>query len=128
MENNKPIVLVVEDTRMLQEIMVLTLEGDATVLTARSFNMARRLLKEHGKAIVGVTLDGNILQFEEDAGTKAFGRDLVFFIKKECGDIPIFASSGDEKINQELVSMGCQSTDKKSSGIALLKYIQSRKW
>lgn len=125
--SKKPLVLVVEDDPNMQKRYVEALEQIAEVIAVKSFREARVAIEKHGTKIVGVTLDYNIQLFENERKLTD-SVSLIFYVKEECGEIPIFAASCDDDKNAKLISHGALPAGKKEAHFKLAEYVSSKTW
>lgn len=123
-KQGKPTVLVVEDNELIQEAVVELLSDYAMVISSKSFNRARTLLKEHQDAIVAVFLDFEIQQFENEKRSRASGGDLVRYIKAHSPSALVFAASAGDEHRKKLVALGCEDADKQTAALKIVEYLK----
>ena len=121
--NIKPTVLVVEDDPSHQQRVIVILEPIATLLIAKSFRKALGYLDSEGKNIKYVILDGLIPMFDDEMRLIE-STDLIFHIKDRYElEIPVFAASSDDSLNQKFVTHGCFASNKSTAPLEVKKRI-----
>ena len=111
--NDKPKVLVVEDTPSMQDIARIYLEPHATVIIAGSINTARRMLGSESD-ISFVILDGYVPLFDNEKPGNSTTLVLAQEIKNRY-KIPMYSASSDEELNKKLADAGCVHTNKQTA-------------
>lgn len=107
---NKPRILIVEDNGDFQTIYQMALGDIASLVIAESVSAAMRELGT-GKKFVLVVLDGRVPRFDDEPLRPG---DTTIALAQHISSlkIPMLSASGDDNLNDLLVSKGCMRGDK----------------
>ena len=121
--NDKPKVLVVEDTPSMQDIARIYLEPHAMVIIAASIRAAMAILRSE-PGISFVILDGRVPLFDNEplrnSTTLELAQDIAFRYK-----IPMYSASSDDELNKKLADASCVHTNKKTAFTKVIKAIRA---